>query len=64
MNYKWNHDTPSITQKYLTGLWAKIGAKLHRENLRIYGFRVAEPHHDGTPTGIYYYSCTQVIAVL
>ncbi|MTC63162.1 replication endonuclease [Providencia alcalifaciens] len=49
MNYKWNHDTPSIAQKYLTGLWAKIGAKLHRENLRIYGFRVAEPHHDGTP---------------
>lgn len=49
MNYKWEHDTPPIAQKYLTGLWAKIGSKLHREHLRVYGFRVAEPHHDGTP---------------
>lgn len=49
MNYKWGHETPPIAQKYLTNLWARIGAKLHRENLRVYGFRVAEPHHDGTP---------------
>ncbi|MEY0876732.1 replication endonuclease [Providencia manganoxydans] len=49
MNYKWGHETPPIAQKYLTNLWARIGAKLHRKNLRVYGFRVAEPHHDGTP---------------
>lgn len=48
-NPKWNHSTPPQAQSYLTKLWANIGSKLGRENLRIYGFRVAEPHHDGTP---------------
>lgn len=48
-NPKWNHTTPPQAQAYLTKLWANIGSKLGRENLRIYGFRVAEPHHDGTP---------------
>ena len=45
----WNAGTPRDTQKYLCSVWAKIRAKLNRENLRIFGFRVAEPHHDGTP---------------
>lgn len=45
----WNAGTPRDTQKYLCGVWSKIRAKLNRENLRIFGFRVAEPHHDGTP---------------
>ncbi|AOF14801.1 phage replication protein [Yersinia enterocolitica] len=48
-NPKWNHSTPPQAQAYLTKLWANIGSKLGRENLRVYGFRVAEPHHDGTP---------------
>ncbi|MDN0093897.1 replication endonuclease [Yersinia rohdei] len=48
-NPKWNHSTPSQAQAYLTKLWNNIGSKLGRENLRVYGFRVAEPHHDGTP---------------
>ncbi|CNK26307.1 phage replication protein [Yersinia pseudotuberculosis] len=48
-NPKWNHSTPPQAQAYLTKLWANIGSKLGREKLRIYGFRVAEPHHDGTP---------------
>ncbi|EOI6866760.1 replication endonuclease [Yersinia enterocolitica] len=48
-NPKWNHSTPPQAQSYLTKLWANIGSKLGRENLRVYGFRVAEPHHDGTP---------------
>lgn len=48
-NPKWNHTTPPQAQAYLTKLWANIGSKLGRENLRVYGFRVAEPHHDGTP---------------
>lgn len=45
----WNSCTPRDTQKYLCGVWAKIRAKLNREGIRIFGFRVAEPHHDGTP---------------
>ncbi|HFG4193464.1 TPA: replication endonuclease [Enterobacter hormaechei] len=48
-NNKWNGASPSDTQSYLTGLWARIRAKLHREEIRIFGIRVAEPHHDGTP---------------
>ncbi len=48
-NRKWNGASPSDTQSYLTGLWARIRAKLHREEIRIFGIRVAEPHHDGTP---------------
>ncbi|WP_196244116.1 replication endonuclease [Xenorhabdus bovienii] len=48
-NRKWNGCSPADTQQYLSGLWAKIRAKLHRNNLRIFGIRVAEPHHDGTP---------------
>ncbi|OCG60791.1 replication endonuclease [Gilliamella sp. Nev3-1] len=45
----WNGGTPRDTQRYLCGVWAKIRAKLSRENIKIFGFRVAEPHHDGTP---------------
>jgi len=41
--------TPRIAQDYLTQLWSRIRSKLQRENLRPYGFRIAEPHHDGTP---------------
>ncbi|EPU1201222.1 MULTISPECIES: replication endonuclease [Klebsiella pneumoniae complex] len=48
-NSKWSGASPSDTQSYLTGLWARIRAKLHREEIRIFGIRVAEPHHDGTP---------------
>jgi hypothetical protein len=46
-----NYDTssPKDAQDYLVNLWAKIQSKLSRENIKPYGFRVAEPHHDGTP---------------
>lgn len=48
-NRKWNGASPADTQRYLCGIWQKIRAKLHREEIRIFGIRVAEPHHDATP---------------
>ncbi|WP_288657464.1 replication endonuclease [Pantoea sp. UBA6567] len=48
-NRKWNGASPADTQRYLCSVWQKIRAKLHREEIRIFGIRVAEPHHDGTP---------------
>lgn len=41
--------TPSDAQKYLSSVWARIQAKLSRAKIKPYGFRIAEPHHDGTP---------------
>lgn len=48
-NRKWNHTTVAEAQHYLCRVWNRATAKLKRENLRPYGFRVAEPHHDATP---------------
>lgn len=36
-------------QQWLTKMWAKARAKLKRLKVLIYGFRIAEPHHDATP---------------
>lgn len=48
-NPKYDDTTPHQAQKYLTTVWSRIRAKLKRDNIEIYGFRVAEPHNDGTP---------------
>ena len=41
--------TPRDAQGWLRDKWAKTRAKWARDGVKVYGFRVAEPHHDGTP---------------
>lgn len=48
-NEKWTGATPRDAQKYLNDVWKKIRAAWKREGFAPYGFRVAEPHHDGCP---------------
>ncbi|EJP5811817.1 replication endonuclease [Cronobacter sakazakii] len=46
---QWNGYNPQDTQRYLCGVWAKARAALSRAGIHVFGFRVVEPHHDGTP---------------
>ena len=41
--------TPLEGHRYLARLWTHIRSNLARRGIQIYGFRIAEPQHDGTP---------------
>lgn len=46
-NPKFNGATPIDTHNYLNNVWVLTRAKNDRDGIAPYGFRVAEPHHDG-----------------
>ena len=46
-NKKWAGSTTKDAQNYLCKTWAKIRAKWKKDGFEPYGFRVAEPHHEG-----------------
>lgn len=50
-NRSWDKEafTPKDGQRYLVGLWGKIRTAFKDKDIKVYGMRVVEPHHDGTP---------------
>jgi len=48
-NDRYTSDSVRAAQGWLCKQWARARAKLKRLNVPVYGFRIAEPHHDGTP---------------
>ncbi|PHM77682.1 replication protein [Xenorhabdus cabanillasii JM26] len=51
LNSHWAEEayTPKDNQRYLVRVWAKIRTAFKDKVLNVYGVRVVEPHHDGTP---------------
>lgn len=48
-NPRFKNFTPRDGQSWLCKMWQRARAKIDRLKILMYGFRVAEPHHDGTP---------------
>lgn len=48
-NPKYEKYTPKQAQAFLSKTWAQVRAYLAKRGVKVYGFRVAEAHHDGTP---------------
>lgn len=51
LNHGWNETafTPKDGQRYLCRIWSLIRTAFKDKDLEVYGMRVVEPHHDGTP---------------
>lgn len=48
-NPKYQGATPRDAQAWLNKTWSRIRAKLDRDEIKGFGFRVVEPHADGCP---------------
>lgn len=48
-NPKYDDSTPHDAQQWLTRNWKRIRSAWSRHHIQPFGFRIAEPHHDGTP---------------
>ncbi|GAC1630147.1 MAG: hypothetical protein NVS9B10_22300 [Nevskia sp.] len=48
-NEKYDGSTPVTAARFFGAMWARVRAGLAKADIRLYGLRVAEPHHDGTP---------------
>lgn len=49
INKKFDGSTPRDAMDHLNKMWSLIRAEWARQGIKSFGFRVAEPHHDGTP---------------
>ncbi|WBN02990.1 replication endonuclease [Enterobacter asburiae] len=51
LNHGWNESafTPKDGQRYLCRIWSLMRTAFKDNDLEVYGMRVVEPHHDGTP---------------
>lgn len=51
LNHGWNDEayTPKDAQRYLCRIWSLMRTAFKDNDLQVYGMRVVEPHHDGTP---------------